>query len=173
MALIIVLPIRLFIAQPFIVSGESMETTFSTKQYLIVDQLTYHFNEPQRGDVIVFRYPKDPSSFFIKRIIGLPGDTITISGHTVTIQNDEHTEGFILNEDYILDLKPLGEHTEKLGEAEYYVLGDNRDNSSDSRSWGILPEENIVGRVFLRLFPFSKMGLFPGHDEYISSTQQK
>lgn len=172
MALIIVLPIRLFIAQPFIVSGASMETTFSTGQYLIVDQLTYHLENPQRGDVIVFRYPKDPSKFFIKRIIGLPGDTIAISGRTVTIKNDSHPEGFILNENYILDMKPLGDYTETLGNDEYYVMGDNRDASSDSRIWGILKRENIVGRAFLRLFPFSKIDVFPGHKEYVLSTEE-
>lgn len=161
-ALIIVLPIRLFVAQPFIVSGASMETTFSTGQYLIVDQLTYHFEEPARGDVIIFRYPKDPSKFFIKRIIGLPGDTVTISGHDVTITNTEHPEGMLLDESYILDMKPIGTLTETLGEHEYFVMGDNRDASSDSRAWGVLQRDKIVGRAFLRLFPLTEVGIFPG-----------
>lgn len=164
-ALVIVLPIRLFIAQPFIVSGASMETTFSTGEYLIVDQLTYHLEEPERGDVIIFRYPKDPSKYFIKRIIGIPGDTVTISGHEVTIVNEENPDGFILDETYILDLKPLGNLTEVLGEREYFVMGDNRDASSDSRSWGVLHRDKIVGRAFLRLFPLSSIDVFPGsHD---------
>ena len=164
-ALIIVLPIRLFIAQPFIVSGASMETTFSTGQYLIVDQLTYHFEEPERGDVIIFRYPKDPSKFFIKRIIGLPGDTLSINGHEVTITNAEHPDGTTLDESYIQDVRPLGNLTETLGEGEYFVMGDNRDASSDSRAWGVLQRDKIVGRAFLRLFPLSEVGVLPGdHD---------
>jgi signal peptidase I len=163
-ALIIVLPIRIFIAQPFIVSGASMETTFSTGQYLIVDQLTYHFEDPKRGDVIIFRYPKDPSKFFIKRIIGLPGDTVTIDGHDVTITNTTHPEGLLLDEAYILDMKPIGSLTETLGENEYFVMGDNRDASSDSRAWGVLQRDKIVGRAFLRLFPITDVGVFPGSE---------
>ncbi|QQR65390.1 signal peptidase I [Candidatus Kaiserbacteria bacterium] len=161
-ALLIVLPIRLFIAQPFIVSGASMEATFSTGQYLIVDQLTYHFDEPLRGDVVVFRYPKDPSKFFIKRVIGLPGDTISISGHDVTITNKENPGGVLLDEAYILSMKSSTTLTETLGEGEYFVMGDNRDASSDSRAWGVLQRDNIVGRAFLRLFPITKVGVFPG-----------
>lgn len=161
-ALIIVLPIRLFVAQPFIVSGASMETTFSTGQYLIVDQLSYHFKEPIRGDVIVFRYPKDPSKFFIKRIIGIPGDTININGSEVNLSNTEYPDGIRLNESYIHDMKPTATLTETLGKDEYFVMGDNRDASSDSRTWGVLPRSNIVGRTFLRLFPITKVGVFPG-----------
>ncbi len=170
-ALLIVLPVRLFVAQPFIVSGASMETTFSTGQYLIVDQLTYHFDEPKRGEVIVFRYPKDPSKFFIKRIIGIPGDTVTIAGQGVTITNTEHPEGVLLDEAYILHMKPNATLTEVLGKGEYFVMGDNRDASSDSRSWGVLQRDKIVGRAFLRLFPVTKIGTFPG--EYDTDTKMK
>lgn len=161
-ALIIVLPIRLFIAQPFIVSGASMEHTFSTGQYLIVDQLTYRFEEPKRGDIIIFRYPKDPSKFFIKRIIGIPGDTVTIDGNRVSIANKEHPEGEPLKEPYILDMKPNATLTEHLGDDEYFVMGDNRNASSDSRAWGVLQRDKIIGRAFLRLFPLSEVGVFPG-----------
>lgn len=164
-ALVIVLPIRLFIAQPFIVSGASMETTFSTGEYLIIDQLTYHFDNPRRGDVIVFRYPADPSKFFIKRIIGLPGDEITISGHDVTIKNTTHPNGIKISEDYILDMKPLGNLSEILGDNEFFVMGDNRDASSDSRIWGVLHRDKIIGRVFLRLYPFTNIGVFPGNHD--------
>lgn len=164
-ALLIVLPIRMFIAQPFIVSGASMETTFSTGQYLIVDQLTYHFEEPRRGDVVVFRYPKDPSKFFIKRVIGIPGDTVSILGNEVTLINEAHPEGVRLEETYVHSMKPSATITEILGEGEYFVMGDNRDASSDSRAWGVLQRENVVGRAFLRLFPFTQVGVFPGaHD---------
>lgn len=161
-ALLIVLPIRLFVAQPFIVSGASMESTFSTGQYLIVDQLTYRFEEPARGDVIIFRYPKDPSKYFIKRIIGVPGDTIDIKGNTVTIFNKEHESGAVLQETYILDMAPSTTLRETLGDDEYFVMGDNRDASSDSRMWGVLQRDKIVGRAFLRLFPLSKLSVLPG-----------
>lgn len=162
LALVIVLPVRLFIAQPFIVSGASMEHTFSTGQYLIVDQLTYHFEEPKRGDVIIFRYPKDPSKFFIKRIIAIPGDTITIEGSSVTLTNTEYPDGVTLKESYILDMKPGTTLTEILEEGEYFVMGDNRNASSDSRSWGVLQRDKIIGRAFLRLFPVTEVGVFPG-----------
>jgi signal peptidase I len=161
-ALIIVLPIRLFIAQPFIVSGASMETTFSSGQYLIVDQLSYRFVEPKRGDVIVFRYPKDPSKFFIKRIIGIPGDTINIAGQVVTLTNTAHPEGMNLTEPYIRSMTPNTTLREVLGDGEYYVMGDNRDASSDSRMWGVLQRDKIVGKAFLRLYPLTRADVLPG-----------
>ncbi len=170
-ALLIVLPIRVFIAQPFIVSGASMETTFSTGQYLIVDQLTYHLEDPKRGDVIIFRYPKDPSKFFIKRVIGIPGDTVSISGRDVTLTNSEHPDGVLLEESYILDMRPSATITETLGEGEYFVMGDNRDASSDSRAWGVLKRDNIVGRAFLRLFPLTVIGVFPGEHDITEEMQ--
>jgi signal peptidase I len=161
-ALIIVIPIRMFIAQPFIVSGASMENTFHSGEYLIVDQLSYQFDTPERGEVIIFRYPKDPSKFFIKRVIGLPGDTVVIEGSTVRIKNEEFPEGFILNEPYIKSMKPNPLITEELGDREYFVMGDNRDQSSDSRAWGVLQEERIVGRAYLRLFPPQEFDYLPG-----------
>lgn len=161
-AILIVIPIRMFIAQPFIVSGASMDNTFASGQYLIIDQISYYFEQPMRGEVIVFRYPRDPSKFFIKRIIGLPGDTVKIENSVVTIINSEYPEGFVIDEPYIKSMKTAPLFTETLGEREYFVMGDNRDNSSDSRSWGVLQEERIVGRAFIRLFPPSLVGLFPG-----------
>lgn len=161
-ALLIVLPIRWFIAQPFIVSGASMEETFHDSEYLIVDQLTYRFEEPKRGDVIIFRYPLDHSKFFIKRVIGVPGDTVSVDGQTVTITNAEHPEGMILNETYVNGSTKENNTTLTLGPDEYFVMGDNRDHSSDSRSWGVLQKEEIVGRAFLRLFPPAKADILPG-----------
>lgn len=160
-ALIIVIPIRMFIAQPFIVSGQSMENTFHSGEYLIVDQISYRFNEPERGDIIVFRYPKDPSTFFIKRVIGIPGDTLDIDGNVVAITHNGATET-ILDEDYVKSMEESTYLTETLGDREYFVMGDNRDHSSDSRSWGVLQRENIVGRALVRLFPFTVIDLFPG-----------
>ena len=171
-ALIIVIPIRTFIAQPFIVSGASMESTFHTGEYLIVDQLSYELHPPKRGEVIVFRYPKDPSKFFIKRVIGLPGETLSIEGSTVRISNPQYPNGFILDEPYIKSMENGTELTEVLGDREYFVMGDNRDQSSDSRYWGVLQEERIVGRAFVRLFPPSQMDYLPGaiNTDAITST---
>lgn len=164
-AIIIVVPIRMFVAQPFIVSGASMEDTFYSGEYLIVDQLSYYFEEPERGDVIIFRYPRDPSKFFIKRIIGVPGDILSINGNVVSIENDENPEGYILDEPYVAAMLPNTNLTEKLREGEYFVMGDNRDASSDSRMWGILTRDKIVGKAFLRLFPVQHVEIFPGHHD--------
>jgi signal peptidase I len=161
-AILIVIPIRMFIAQPFIVSGASMDETFHSGEYLIVDQLSYHFEEPQRGEVIIFKYPKDPSKFFIKRVIGVPGDEIDITGDVVTITNEEHPDGMVLDEPYIKSMRSGASLTETLGDREYFVMGDNRDQSSDSRTWGVLQESYIVGRAFLRLFPPEAVDYFPG-----------
>lgn len=161
-ALIIVLPVRWFIAQPFIVSGASMEDTFQDKEYLIVDQLYYRFNEPERGDVIIFRYPNDPSKYFIKRIIALPGETISISGSSVKIQNSSNPEGFDLQEPYAQVSSDTPEQSVTLASDEYFVMGDNRDHSSDSRTWGTLEREEIVGRALVRLLPPQRIELMPG-----------
>jgi signal peptidase I len=160
-ALVIVVPIRYFIAQPFIVSGASMENTFHTGEYLIIDQLSYYFESPKRGDVIVFRYPKDPSKFFIKRVIALPNDSINIEGNVVTVTYKDGTTE-ILDEPYIKSMAENTSLTQTLGENEYFVMGDNRDASSDSRVWGVLDKEKIIGRAFLRLFPFTQVSFLPG-----------
>lgn len=161
-AMLIVVPIRMFVAQPFIVSGESMVDTFQSGEYLIVDQVSYYLNDPARGDVIVFRYPRDPSKFFIKRVIGVPGDTIRIEDAQVTIINETHPDGIVLDEPYIKSMQPAAITEETLGEREYFVMGDNRDQSSDSRSWGVLQEDRIIGRAWLRLFPPHTLDYLPG-----------
>ncbi|HEY0964292.1 MAG TPA: signal peptidase I [Candidatus Paceibacterota bacterium] len=161
-AILIVVPIRMFIAQPFIVSGASMEDTFHSGEYLIVDQVSYYFNDPKRGEVIIFRYPRDPSKYFIKRVIGLPGDTIIVEDGRVTIFNTENPDGVTLSEGYAEPTPVAPRVKEVLGDREYFVMGDNRDESSDSRSWGVLQEERIVGRAWLRLFPPQEVDYLPG-----------
>jgi signal peptidase I len=163
--LAIVIPIRLFIAEPFVVSGASMEPTFQNGEYLIVDRLSYNFEEPKRGEVIIFRYPKDPKKYFIKRIIGLPGETVSISGNTINIRNATNPQGFDLDQSYISRQIP-STFSMTLKDDEYFVMGDNRPQSSDSRVWGALPEDYIVGRALLRLFPFTRINTLPGdHSE--------
>ncbi len=162
-ALAIVIPIRAYIAQPFIVSGASMDPTFSTGQYLIVDQITYRFETPKRDDVIILKYPKNPETYFIKRIIGLPNETVSVKGGKITIINNEHPEGLSLDESYVIAQHRTTESFSiTLGPTEYFVMGDNRAQSSDSRTWGPLESKYIVGRPIVRLFPFSKIDLLPG-----------
>jgi len=157
-AILIVLPFRIFIAQPFLVNGASMSPNFETGNYLIVDQFSYNFIKPTRGEIIVFRYPNNPKTFFIKRIVGLPGETIKIEGQKVFITNKNNS--FELSENYIQN---IGNNNLEISleNDEYFVMGDNRPASSDSRIWGPLSEEFIVGRAFLRLFPFNKISIFP------------
>jgi signal peptidase I len=159
-ALVIVVPIRLFIAQPFIVSGESMYPTFDTGQYLIVDQLSYRFNEPARGDVIIFRYPNNPSTFFIKRVIGLPGETLNIEGNTTTV-TDTAGNKTTLTEPYV-QMPRESILTTTLADDEYFVMGDNRLASLDSRTWGPLKRDHIIGRAYVRLLPFDTLDFLPG-----------
>lgn len=162
-ALLIIIPVRTYIVQPFIVSGASMDPTFATGQYLIVDQLTYHLNNPRRGDVIIMKYPKNPKVYFIKRIIGLPGETLIMNTGKVTIKNNDYPDGLTLDETYITkDHRTSDTFEIKLSPTEYFVMGDNRPESSDSRTWGPLDEKYLVGRPVLRLLPFSKLSIFPG-----------
>ncbi|MDO8728290.1 MAG: signal peptidase I [bacterium] len=166
LSILIVVPFRIYIAQPFIVDGASMDPTFETGDYLIVDEFTYHFKTPERGSVLIFKYPKDPSKSFIKRVIGLPGEKISISDGQVTIINIKNPDGFLLDEPYVKlsksDSSDLILHT-----GEYFVLGDNRLASLDSRVWGPVPEENIIGRPLIRFFPPT---FFPGDNS--KSTDQ-
>ncbi|MBP6884189.1 MAG: signal peptidase I [Candidatus Pacebacteria bacterium] len=161
-ALIAVLGIRTFVVQPFIVSGSSMVPTFEDGQYLIIDEISYNLSKPQRDDVIVFKYPKDPSKFFIKRIIGLPNETVDIKNGEIIITNADNKEGFKLEEPYVKNITNGNTHFE-LKDGEYFVMGDNRPNSSDSRYWGALNENLVVGKVLLRLWPINKADLLPGN----------
>jgi signal peptidase I len=170
---VIIVPIRVFLIQPFFVQGASMEPNFEDKQYLIVNELGYKttsvsslftvkpFKELQRGDVVVFRYPKNPSVFYIKRIIGLPGEKIEISNDKVKIFNSENPNGFVLDEGKYLSasVTTAGEINMNLNN-EYFVMGDNREYSSDSRSWGPVPADDVMGKVVLRAWPLGKAGIF-------------
>lgn len=162
-ASLIVIPFRLFVAQPFIVSGASMVPTIHSRDYLVTDMVTYRLEKPQRGDVIVFRYPLDPSMYFVKRIIGLPGETVVIKNGMVSVHLGEEKET-VLEEPYIADENKSYESiSTTLDGGEYFVLGDNRSGSSDSRVWGPLQEKFILGRALVRLYPLEKMEILPGH----------
>lgn len=162
LAIAIIVPIRYYLIQPFFVRGASMEPTFADGEYLVIDELSYQMRSPQRGEVVVFRYPQDPSQYFIKRIIGLPGEDVLISGGQVVIHNTDHPQGVILDESGYLpaETRTSGPAHITLQANQYFVLGDNRAASSDSRSWGALPRNLIVGRVWVRAFPFERWHLF-------------
>ncbi len=159
-ALLIIVPLRVFVAEPFIVSGSSMVPNYHNREYLIVDKVSYRQHDPQRGDVIVLKYPKDPTQYFIKRIIGLPGETVKIDKGRVFIYSDDNLEGTQLDEKYLPNQGITFGSSDPvlLGKDEYFVLGDNRLASSDSRVWGILPKDDMVGRVWLRVFPLANLG---------------
>lgn len=165
MALIIVIPIRVFIAEPFVVSGASMVPTFENGDYLIVDKISYKLGSPKRNDVSVFRYPGDPKKFFIKRIIGLPNEIVDIKGSDVTITKADKTS-FKINQPFVKNEANNETHFE-LKNDEYFVMGDNRSASSDSRYWGAVKINLLTGKAFLRLLPINKINFWPGNYKQI------
>lgn len=156
----IIIPIRYFLIQPFYVKGASMEPNFYDHEYLIIDELTYRFRDPVRGEIVVFRYPKDPDQFFIKRVIAFPGETVEITGGKVMLYTAEHPNGVLLEEEYLNGEYTNGQKRVTLAQDEYYVLGDNRDSSLDSRSFGPIDRDDIIGRVWVRGLPLSRIGTF-------------
>lgn len=162
-SLVIILPIRYFLVQPFVVQGASMEPTFHTNDYVIVDELSYRLHKPQRGDVVVFTPPANVSrEYFIKRVIGLPGETVEIKDGKIFIQGKNDTAPRQLHEAYLGSLQTLGDIQITLKSNEIYVMGDNRGASYDSRSWGPLPLQDIAGRAWIRLLPSNSLSIFNG-----------
>ena len=166
LAAIIVIPFRMFVAEPYIVSGASMSPTFETGHYLIIDKLSHKINTVDRGTVVVFKYPNDPSKFYIKRVIATPGETIRIQNRKVFIQQNGSTEFVQLDEPYIKNNNQRDtEITVPAG--NYYVMGDNRGNSSDSRAWGTLDAALIKGEPLLQLYPVNEIAIKPGEEKPI------
>jgi signal peptidase I, bacterial type len=163
-SLVIIIPVRYFLIQPFYVKGASMEPNFQDNQYLIIDELSYRFHQPARGDIVVFRYPKDPQEYFIKRVIGLPGEKVEIKDGGVYIYNQEFKDGAALEEKYLSsDVKSYangGTESVTLGAHEYYMMGDNRTESKDSRSFGPVDISFFIGRVMFRGWPLNKITVF-------------
>lgn len=156
----VLIPFRMYIAKPFVVEGASMSPTFETGDYLIVDEISFALRPPERGEVVVLRYPHDPSKHFIKRVIGLPGETVAIAGGEVTITTADG-QRVSLDEPYV-ELESKANSTATLGDDEYFVMGDNRAGSYDSRVWGPVPRDLIVGRALVRLLPVDEIGALPG-----------
>ncbi len=144
----------------FVVDGPSMQPTFYTGQFLIVSRVNYLLGEPERGQIVVFEYPENPEEDYIKRVIGLPGDTIEIRDTQVYVNGD------LLDEPYINEPCDAGHCPNRLwelGADQYFVMGDNRNHSSDSRSFGPVPRENLVGEALVRYWPPEVWSLLPGH----------
>jgi signal peptidase I len=160
---VIIIPIRYFLIQPFFVKGASMEPNFHDREYLIIDELSYRFTPPTRGQVIVFRYPRNPQEYFIKRIIGLPGEEVQVKDGKVLIFNASHPEGLALEEKYLpTNFVTYTQDEAKVivGPDEYYVLGDNRGASKDSRYFGPVNKSFITGKVLFRGWPFNEVTVF-------------
>lgn len=160
-AVIIVVGVRHFLVQPFLVDGYSMEPNFFSGDYLLINELSFRFKEPQRGEVVVFHYPGNKSTYFIKRIIGLPEEKVEIKDGKIFIFNKENSGGFELKEFYLgPENHTSGSKTVSLNKDEYFVLGDNRSKSFDSRQWGSLNRTEIVGSAWLRLWPLDEITAF-------------
>lgn len=162
-SLAIIIPVRWFLIQPFYVQGASMEPNFFDHEYLIIDELSYRFQDPERGDIVVFHYPNDPKQFFIKRVIGLPGETVEVANGEVKIYNDEYPNGVTLEESYLDQDFTAASQTVTLKPNEFYLLGDNRSSSLDSRFFGPVNRSYIVGRVWVRGFPVDRWKHFETH----------
>lgn len=151
--------VRYFIFKPFYVEGQSMEPAFFGKEYLIIDEISYRFVEPKRGEVIVFRAPTVAKDFYLKRIIGLPGDRIRVEDDKVIINNRQNPESILLEEKYLVE-ETSGAANYTLGPNEYFVMGDNRDASFDSRRFGPIKRNAIIGRTWLRGWPLDRITIF-------------
>lgn len=168
--LVAALIIRTFLVQPFFVDGNSMQPTFQPSDYLLVNQLSYHFSKPRHGDIVVFKAPPEPTENYIKRIVGVPGDTVELKNGGVMIKNSKHPQGVMISEPYVRQntrTQPETEQTSwKLSGNDYFVAGDNREPgmSSDSRAWGPVPRENIIGKVALRVYPIASLGTIKQHE---------
>jgi signal peptidase I len=160
-AIVAVFIVRTFLVQPFLVSGTSMYPNFQNGDYVLVDELTYRIRPPERGEVVVFHDPQDYTTYFIKRVIGLPGEKVTLMNNTIMVYNDAHPKGFALDESYLpAGTDTSGNATYNLSSSTYLMFGDNRPFSYDSRSWGPLPTKNIVGLVRIRLWPLNEITAF-------------
>ncbi|MBI4090256.1 MAG: signal peptidase I [Candidatus Kerfeldbacteria bacterium] len=162
-SLAIIIPVRYFLIQPFYVKGASMEPNFFDNEYLVVDEISYRFSQPKRGDVVVLRNPRHESDFFIKRIVGLPGERVEIINGEVNMYNADFPNGITLDESEYLppDTRTTGTVDQTLGDGEYFVLGDNRESSLDSRFFGAVTRREIIGRTWIRAWPVNRLQILP------------
>ncbi len=159
LAAITIVVVRTFLFKPFVVEGQSMEPNYYEREYLLIDELSYHLREPKRGEVVVLRAPVIQKEYYLKRVIGLPGEKIKIENNKVIIYNDEFPQGKVVEEKY-LDEVTTGSVSVQLGPEEYFVMGDNRNESYDSRKFGAISQNSIVGRTWVRGYPFDRITVF-------------
>ncbi len=162
-SLAIIVPVRYFLIQPFYVKGASMEPNFYNHEYLIINEISYRFHQPERGDVIIFKPPRSShGDYFIKRIIGLPGERVELKDGRIKVYNQEFPQGIIIDESMYLssELKTQGQFDLTLIEEEYFVVGDNRTSSLDSRTFGPIEEDDIIGKIWLRGWPLDRVMIF-------------
>ena len=178
LAVIIIIPVRVFLFQPFFVQGSSMEPNFQDGEYLVISEFGYKqtnigwfdspwfqvkpFQKIARQDIAVFRFPKNTEEFFIKRIIGLPGESVEIKRGKVILYNQEHPEGWVLDESAYIGPDVLTQDMPRvqIGEDQYFLMGDNRMFSYDSRAFGPVGKDKVIGRVLLRSWPTSRLSLY-------------
>lgn len=169
--IIIVKSVQGFLIQPFIVDGGSMLPTYHNEEFLFVDKLSYRLGNPERGDVVIFKLYEDTNNpyngkYLIKRVLGLPGERVVVQNGITTIYNKENPQGFVAEEPFVL-YKDTNKDTDiTLDEDHYFVMGDNRAQSYDSRYWGALEKEDIKGQVLFRIYPFSQLSYEPGRHTY-------
>jgi len=171
LTLLVFLVLR-FAVQNYRVDGQSMEPSLHDQEYILVDKAAYLFHPPERGDIIVFEYPFDPQVDYIKRIIAIPGDTISVVGETVAVDGVNLNEPYINKDDLFNPFGPIKNLVVKSG--EYFVMGDNRGNSSDSREWGFVPRQNIIGKAALTYWPLGEnnFGLLPNFSSVFAQVHQ-
>lgn len=178
LAIVIIIPVRVFLFQPFFVQGSSMEPNFEDGEYLVISEFGYKetevglsdrirftvdpFKEISRQDIAVFRYPKNPDQFFIKRVIGLPGEAVEIRNNKTIIYNKIHPDGFVLDESAYIGPGVITQDSRRvaLGDDEYFMMGDNRMQSYDSRAIGPIRKDKVIGRVLLRAWPVERFSLY-------------
>jgi signal peptidase I len=170
--IILVKLVQGFLIQPFIVDGASMLPTYHNQEFLLVDKLSYYLHKPSRGDIMIFKLYENNNNPYegkhlIKRVIGLPGERVVVHNAVTTIYNKENPAGFILPEPFVTYKDPIKDVDITLDDHHYFVMGDNRAQSYDSRDWGPLDEVNIKGQVLFRLYPIKSAGYEPG--KYIFS----
>lgn len=151
--------VRYFLFKPFYVKGESMQPNFFESEYLIIDELTYRFRPPVRGEVIVMKAPVAEKDFYLKRIVGLPGERVKIEDNKVIIYNEQYPQGKVIEESYLTE-ETDGSYSTTLGPNEYFVMGDNRNASFDSRRFGPIEKDKIVGKAWLRGWPPTRISIF-------------
>jgi signal peptidase I len=165
--IILVKLVQAFLIQPFIVDGASMLPTYHNKEFLLVDKFSYRVKNPERGDVMIFKLYENTNNPYegkhlIKRVIGLPGERVVVKNAITTIYNKKNPNGFVLDEPFVSFKDITKDVNVTLDEYHYFVMGDNRAQSYDSRDWGALDEINIKGQVLFRVYPFKQAGYEPG-----------